>query len=235
MTKHLTTLFIATIIFITASIPLAAGSPPLDCDLTPASTTLITDLEGKDYVLVNATNTFKANLDNLNGMYKDVDFYTSEDGFIGTDNSGIYANAYKAATFNSRSSSEQVWAVTDNNPSVYCTYKNVVVHNPPTVSISSISGGNSVNVDVSAIVDSLSKNGSSGGTGAASLTYRFWNENANMLETLTTSSQSITFYPQYNGAIHVTVIASDGNYTASTTGVTYYSGGNYCTTCGPIQ
>jgi len=215
------------------SVPLSAFSeiPPPWCveDYSPS---ILDNFSGSKYVAIGVPVQYKADLQLPNGIYRNVYFYSSEDGYIGDDNSGLEGNAYKNITFDQMSSigSGKVWGEIDG----YCVYKNVNVHTLPTGNAISLSGGSRIQATLSASIHTLSKNVVEG-NGSPGITYRFFNEIWRINEIKTTTSQSIYYYPRYNGPYRVTATISDGTYSKTISlGSTFYTGGTSCNTCGQL-
>lgn len=86
-------------------------------------------IEGPKYVLKDSSNTFKGN--SLN-PYDYVYFYTSEDGYIGSDKTSIEANAYKNISFDERGGPRVIWVENDGLCSMMMTW---VQDKKPTVDV----------------------------------------------------------------------------------------------------
>lgn len=208
-----------------------AFDPPPWCS-KDHSYPLLGTFKGKSYVALGVPVRYKADLYLPNGIYRNVYYYTSEDGYVGKDNSGFKGNAYKHVTFDQQDSigNGKVWGEIDGE----CAYQNVNIHTLPTGNAISLSGGLSIRATISSSIHPLSKNVIEG-NGRPTITFRYVNENWRTVETKVTSSQSINYYPRYNGPYRVSATISDGTYSKTIRiGETYYNGGIHCNTCGQI-
>ena len=149
------------------------NSLPVGAGCQEGSNGLIERIEGSDYAAIGIPVRYKADLSLPSGVYKDVEFGSSESGVVGSDNAGVEGNAYKNITFNTSLNrgvnGGVVWADAEGP----CAYKFITVHDAPSASISSnyvnSSGWFFGSINANGSIDSLSKSGLAG----VSIKYQF--------------------------------------------------------------
>lgn len=120
------------------------------------------DPSGSKYALLNKTNQYTLDGDVLNNLNDTVSYYTSEDGFFGSDTmnsiDGFKVKAKKNIAFDEVGSIGPAWVIAIHDDIVYC--RNIhVQENLPTISGSTNSTGGStstLNVTLNYTVDQSS-------------------------------------------------------------------------------
>ncbi|WP_339667807.1 hypothetical protein [uncultured Paraglaciecola sp.] len=116
-----------------------------------------------------------------------------------------------------------------------CEVIQVWAHEKPSVTNSNASGGSSISANVSGVILDRDSKAMREGNGKPSINWRFRNENWNTIETITTSTTSISFRPQLNGPYDIKAVVSDGTLTTThNIGSVMYNGGEDCSNCGQI-
>lgn len=107
-------------------------------------------IEGPSHVLQNESARFKGNMFD---PYAYINFYNSEDGYVGKDKSNLEANAYKRMTFKGTYGYALAWITRGSR----CSAKGVWVQKAPTISKKSLTGGNNITASVNFGMDKYSK------------------------------------------------------------------------------
>ncbi|WP_156413666.1 hypothetical protein [Lacimicrobium alkaliphilum] len=220
-----------TIAAYSISIMSFAGEPPAGC-VEGTSTDLTT--EGPKYAAIGVTHQYKGDYPfSIPPIDEYVDFFNSEVGYVGSDQTNLDSNAYYSMSFSS-SARGLGWVWTVNEATTKCSSLMIYIHTLPTGSANSISGGNKITTNISANIDSFSKN-SIEGNGLPKITYVYLNTYWNREEKVISTSTQKTPYPQYNGIYNVSARISDGTYSKTIQiGSVFYNGGQDCSSCGDI-
>ncbi|MBT1452502.1 hypothetical protein KJ365_16590 [Glaciecola sp. XM2] len=226
-------LFSQIILFVPAVY--ATFTPPSYCIEGRTISNLKT--ESPTYIAVNMPTRIKADfhfnpLDND----KEVLFYNSYDGYVDQRLTDSWDNAYTDMLFPLASQGQQtIWIndVTDFNNS-YCSMTTAYIQSMPTASVLSASGGGQITISLQASISMYSKRQVENNTFLPLITYRFQNTDYTYVETMQTTSQTVSFAPKYQGFHWVTASVSDGTFTrAINVGSLYFSGG--IVPAGPIN
>lgn len=221
--KHLLSIFALTI----SSTALASFNPPAQCQYGRFDSDI--KIEVPHYIAIDMPTRVKGDFvfDPVD-QTKSVGFYTSFGSFVGYDETDTWDNAYKDIVLPSAAFGNQtIWVTNETDPLALfpCSKKDVVVHEIPTVSINSITGGNSLSISVSASISNISLRGSMGQSPLLTYTFRNMDYN-NRTETFQTTNQNLTYSPTYRGDQLVTVSVSDGTFGFQTSsGIVIYDGG----------
>lgn len=163
----------------------------------------------------------------VNDSTKSVAFFNSHDNYVGGDNTDFWDNAYIDMVFPLAAlGNQEVWAIDETNPiTLYCSKTTVAVQTIPTISNTSLSGGQSINLSLTATISSYSKRYSQGNT-TPLMKYKFTNIDYNQVEIVNTVSQSLNFHPEYTGFYLVEATAMDGTFeTKVSLGYVQFTGG----------
>ena len=168
-------------------------------------------IEGANHVLQGQNSRFKGNLFDI---YANVNFNTSESGFVGQDKSNLDANAYKDVKFDRTYGYGLVWITRGG----LCSAKGVWVQKPPTVTpISLISSGSQLIAEFAYKADKYSK--AAKDTATDTSIQISWIADGGGLGTSTVyrfAANEGTFrsfeFPEYGGDYTVYATISDGTF-----------------------
>lgn len=103
-----------------------------------------------------------------------------------------------------------------------CDVIEVVSHRKPTGEFISTAGGNRIDISIDANIDPLSERAQQGHRPL--LTYKLRSAlNGSISYEFTTTNTNVSYWPEYNGKYHISVIIDDGNLSSEiNTGYDYY-------------
>lgn len=168
-------------------------------------------IEGPSYVIQGEPSRFKGNLSDI---YAYVNFFNSENGYVGRDKSNLEANAYKHMTFDETYGHGLAWITRRST----CSAKDVWIQKRPTISKKSLNGGSVLTASVNFALDKYSEYFRHG----VNPKVRFnWTNEAGLAgsKTVRPSGTSgiarVTIYGTGGGPIRVRATVFDGNFSKS--------------------